>query len=123
MTRRAVFLGAAVAGTTAIGWKIKKSQRLRCFLWPVAHPSGGELLGVIGREKIFADAPFAECHASTLAVAGSTLVCAWFGAKGQLSVALSILAALALAQITAQGEMAAQASDALHRIASALRKA
>ncbi len=79
MTRRAVFLGAAVAGTTAIGWKIKKSQRLRCFLWPAAHPSGGELLGVIGREKIFADAPFAECHASTLAVAGSTLVCAWFG--------------------------------------------
>lgn len=62
-----------------MGWKIWKSRRLRCHLFPAAQPSGLEVPGLIVREDIFADAPFAECHASTIAAAGSRLVCAWYG--------------------------------------------
>jgi predicted neuraminidase len=89
-TRRAVILGAAVAGATVIGWKIRTSRKFRCFLFPGAHQSNGTSLGVIGRENIFANAPFAECHASTLADTGPALVCSWHGGsdEGQPDVAI-----------------------------------
>lgn len=48
------------------------------------------MLGVISRENLFAEAPFAECHASTLAASGANLVCSWFGGsdEGDTDVAI-----------------------------------
>ena len=47
----------------------------------LAVPRGltGPFRPVVLREDIFAEAPFAQCHASTIAKTGSGLVAAWFG--------------------------------------------
>ena len=36
-------------------------------------------LETITQEPIYTDAPFPECHASTVALCGKTLMAAWFG--------------------------------------------
>ncbi len=39
--------------------------------------------GILESEFVFTNAPFASCHASTLAEAHGHLVCAWFGGTGE----------------------------------------
>jgi len=41
--------------------------------------AGGSAPGVVTAEFLFETAPFAQCHASTIADTGAGLVAAWFG--------------------------------------------
>jgi L-rhamnose-H+ transport protein len=50
---------------------------------PVAAPARGRVPEVVLREDIFVNAPFAQCHASTIAETGSGLVAAWFGGTAE----------------------------------------
>ncbi len=61
---------------------MRKPRRLICLVFPNTHKDISSR-SVFGRENIFANPPFAECHASTLAVAGSRLVCSWFGGSNE----------------------------------------
>ena len=64
------------------------SRKLRSFLRPRGRAVGAAAIS--HREDIFAEAPFATCHASTLAAAGPALVAAWFGGnrEGENDVAI-----------------------------------
>src|SRR3954447_6624124 len=50
------------------------------FFWAISA-AHAEDPGVRRSEYLFETAPFAQCHASTLAETGSGLVAAWFGGK------------------------------------------
>src|SRR5439155_26691210 len=39
----------------------------------------GDQPGVVSAEFIYESAPFLQCHASTIALSGESLVAAWFG--------------------------------------------
>ena len=83
LSRRKLLTGAAVLGVGVGSWAILKKRKVRCYLSPETHLSDGDFAAVTAREDIFTDAPFAQCHASTLAEpltgAGGSLVAAWFG--------------------------------------------
>ncbi len=89
-TRRTAIIGAGVAGAAALGWTIKDAPKWRCFSFLGTSKESDDMPGVIGHENLFAEAPFAECHASTLADAKETLVCSWFGGseEGRADVAI-----------------------------------
>ena len=46
---------------------------------PAGAPGNGMRAGIVLDEFIYETAPFPECHASTIAEVGETLVAAWFG--------------------------------------------
>ncbi len=83
-------LGGGIVGGTALLWKIQDSRKWRCFLFHSGNKGSGGMAGVIRQEAIFSDAPFNECHASTLAETETGLICAWFGGseEGQDDVAI-----------------------------------
>ena len=48
-------------------------------LFFTTHPAAAQDTGLVKAEFIFEDAPFAQCHASTIVQTGDALVAAWFG--------------------------------------------
>ena len=72
MSRRFIRLSLAAAGAAAVAVILTGCRG--------ASQSRSQ---VLISEDIFAQAPFAQCHASTIAETGSGLVAAWFGGKAE----------------------------------------
>jgi len=77
-----------------LGTQMRRPRRALCHLFPARYDGTGELRGVTGREDVFAEAPFAACHASTLAETGAGLVAAWFGGRHEGHPGTAIWAAV-----------------------------
>jgi predicted neuraminidase len=65
---------AALAGALAL---------LSAVVWPGCRGGSRTSSAVVLAEDIFTEAPFAQCHASTIVETPSGLVAAWFGGTGE----------------------------------------
>jgi len=90
--RREVPSGA-VGGETISGRE--SSPGMALLVSAVGQPQGriqtpGSAQGLILKEDIFTNAPFAQCHASTIIEMGGSLIVAWFGgtAEGRSDVSI-----------------------------------
>jgi L-rhamnose-H+ transport protein len=77
-TRRLVAAGIAVLVLSTIVVGAGNYIAARALQAGMHPPSA-----VVMREDIFSEAPFAQCHASTIAETGSGLVAAWFGGTAE----------------------------------------
>jgi predicted neuraminidase len=64
-------------------WLLEELQRIRSA--PARAASDPVSTAIVHSEFIFLRAPFAQCHASTLAESGNELVAAWFGGRREKS--------------------------------------
>jgi predicted neuraminidase len=81
LTRRAVFAGAGIVGIAGLAVSAARRRGFTCYILPGKYSGIEASVGEIARGDLFSDAPFAASHASTLAAAGRTLVCCWFGGR------------------------------------------
>jgi predicted neuraminidase len=112
-SRRALIaagLGAAAVGAVAASGA--SPRRILCRMFPAARRGGERSPAEMVRERIFADAPFASCHASTLAVSAAGLIACWFAGSAEGNSDVGIWSAVRGPSGWSAPALAATAADA-----------
>jgi len=90
VTKRGAIVGAGigVAGAGALG--LSKVRHVACFLWPSSAQGYDSATMASDIQAIFTDAPFASCHASSLAATDTGLAACWFAGTREGDVDVGI---------------------------------
>jgi len=78
MTKRNVIIGAGIGVTGAAAFGLSRLRNVACFMLPPTASGYAGATTAIDRQTIFKDAPFASCHASSLAVTDVGVGACWF---------------------------------------------